>query len=172
MLDASDPQLRASVEITFLSPTSYSINGAGSFTYTSGAPIELNGWRVQIAGAPEAGDRFTIADNSLGRGDNRNAQAISAQLNAPRFDNGTTSLSDSITRVLGDIGVTTRQAQINRDVQDAMYQEAVTQRSNRSGVNLDEEAARLIQYQQSYQAAAKVLQIAQQIFDNLLDIAG
>ena len=45
-------------------------------------------------------------------------------------------------------------------------------RASKSGVNLDEEAARLIQYQQGYQAAAKVLQVAQSVFDTLLQTAG
>ena len=53
-----------------------------------------------------------------------------------------------------------------------MAAQAEASRSAESGVNLDEEAARLIQYQQSYQAAAKILQIAQTVFDTLLDTAG
>ncbi|MFO7277859.1 MAG: flagellar hook-associated protein FlgK, partial [Pseudomonadota bacterium] len=56
--DRDHPQLLAPVTIEFLTPTTYSINGSGSFAYTPGEPIEMNGWRIAISGAPEAGDRF------------------------------------------------------------------------------------------------------------------
>jgi flagellar hook-associated protein 1 FlgK len=49
-----------------------------------------------------------------------------------------------------------------------MASEARAALASTTGVNLDEEAARLIQFQQSYQAAAKVLQVAQSVFDILL----
>ncbi len=169
VLDSANPQLRDPVEIQFLSASSYSINGAGSFAYTSGNPIEINGWRVAISGAAQAGDRFTVTDNSLGRGDNRNAQAMTEALGRPRFDNGTTSVPDAVTRIIGEVGVTTRQAQINRDAQEAMYRDAVTQRNNVSGVNLDEEAANLLRYQQAYQAAAQLIRIANDMFNTLLN---
>jgi flagellar hook-associated protein 1 FlgK len=63
-------------------------------------------------------------------------------------------------------------AQSVSDISGAVADQAEQSRSSQAGVNLDEEAARLIQYQQSYQAAAKVLQVAQAVFDTLLQAAG
>lgn len=165
----ADPQLRSSVTIQFTSPTTYSVNGAGSFAYTSGAPIELNGWRVEISGTPSTGDEFQVLDNATGRGDNRNALALGEAMRAPLFDGGSTSVSDAVTSMTSDIGTRTQQAQINRDAQSVILQESVQQRSNANGVNLDEEAANLLRFQQAYQAAAQLVRIAGEMFDALLD---
>ncbi len=73
---------------------------------------------------------------------------------------------------MANIGVRVQGAQSTADISGAVAAQAEASRSSSSGVNLDEEAARLIQYQQSYQAAAKILQIAQSVFDTLLDTAG
>lgn len=167
--DPSNPQLRSAVSVRFTSATTYSINGAGSFSYTGGAPIELNGWRVEINGTPVVGDEFQVLDNAAGRGDNRNALALGAALRAPLFDGGSTSVSDAVTSMTSEIGTRTQQAQINRDAQSVILQESVQQRSNANGVNLDEEAANLLRFQQAYQAAAQLVRIAGEMFDALLN---
>jgi flagellar hook-associated protein 1 FlgK len=168
VVDASDPALRSTVTIQFTDATHYTVNGAGSFTYTSGSPITINGWEVEISGAPAAGDAFTIKDNSGGTGDNRNAQALVDSLNAKVLDSGTTSINDATTRLIGGIGVTARQAQASRDAQSVIKQEAVDARDSVSGVNLDEEAANMLRYQQAYQAAAQIISVANTLFDSLL----
>ena len=169
VLDAANPQLRSSVAIQFTPANTYSINGAGSFAYSAGVPINLNGWRVTISGQPAVGDRFDVIDNRTGTGDNRNAQALADALNKPLFEAGTVSLTDSIAQFVSAIGVSTNQAQINRDAQGVLNTEALTQKSNVSGVNLDEEAAALVRYQQAYQAASEVIRIANSLFDTLLN---
>ena len=169
VLDATHPQLRSSVAIQFTSANTYSINGSGSFAYTAGAPINLNGWRVTLSGQPAVGDRFDVVDNRTGTGDNRNGQALADALKKPLFDAGTVSLTDSIAQYVSAIGVSTNQAQINRDAQGVLNTEALTQKSNVSGVNLDEEAAALVRYQQAYQAASEVIRIANSLFDTLLN---
>ncbi len=168
VLDPANAQLRSAVTIRFTSPTTYSINGAGSFTYSSGAPIDLNGWRVQISGTPAVGDEFRVLDNASGRGDNRNALAMGAAFRNPLFDGGSTSVSDAVTSLTSDIGTRTQQAQNNRDAQSVILQESVQARSNANGVNLDEEAANLLRFQQAYQAAAQLVRIAGEMFDALL----
>ena len=70
------------------------------------------------------------------------------------------------------VGVQVQGASIATDMSAAVADQAEQARSSQAGVNLDEEAARLIQFQQSYQAAAKVLQVAQSLFDTLLQTAG
>ena len=168
VLDSTNAQLRAPVTIEFLTASTYSINGAGSFTYTAGDDIDVNGWRVQISGAPAVGDAFTVSDNTAGTGDNRNALLLSDALKSPVLNNGTTSLSSAVGEFVGGIGVATRQAQVNRDAQNVVYEESVAAQEAVSGVNLDEEAANLLKYQQAYQAAAQLIRVADTMFQTLL----
>jgi flagellar hook-associated protein 1 FlgK len=168
VLDSADAQLRSPVTIEFTSATTYSINGAGSFTYTDGGNIDVNGWRVQITGNPAAGDTFTVTDNTSGTGDNRNALLLADALKSPVLNNGTTSLGSAVGEFVGGIGVATRQAQVNRDAQNVVYEESLAAKEAVSGVNLDEEAANLLKYQQAYQAAAQLIRVADTMFQTLL----
>jgi flagellar hook-associated protein 1 len=168
VLDSTNPQLRAPVTIQFLTANTYSINGAGSFAYTAGGNIDVNGWRVQISGAPQVGDTFTVSDNTSGTGDNRNALLLSDALKAPVLNGGTTSLGSAVGEFVGSIGVATRQAQVNRDAQNVVYEESLASKDAVSGVNLDEEAANLLKYQQAYQAAAQLIRVADTMFQTLL----
>jgi flagellar hook-associated protein 1 FlgK len=168
VLNASNAALRSTATIAFTAANTYSINGAGSFTYIPGSPIAANGWQVEITGSPAVGDKFTVSDNASGTGDNRNAQLLSDALDSRVLDGGTASVNDAVNRVVGNIGVVTRQAQTSRDAQQIVKQEAVSARDSVSGVNLDEEAANLIKYQQAYQAAAHLISVAQTLFDSIL----
>lgn len=168
VLDAGNAQLRSTVTIQFLTATTYSVNGAGSFTYTPGANIDQNGWRVQINGTPAVGDTFTVSDNVNGTGDNRNALALASALNQPVLGGGTTSLNASVGQFISDIGVRTNQAQVGRDAQEVVFNESVDSLQSLAGVNLDEEAAKLVQYQAAYQAMAQVISAANKMFETLL----
>jgi flagellar hook-associated protein 1 FlgK len=168
VLDSTNAQLRSPVTIQFLTANTYSINGAGSFAYTGGGNIDANGWRVQISGSPAVGDTFTVSDNTSGTGDNRNALLLSDALKAPVLNGATTSLSSAVGEFTGGIGVATRQAQVNRDAQNVVYEESLATQQSVSGVNLDEEAANLLKYQQAYQAAAQVIRVADTMFQTLL----
>ena len=168
VLDGTNAQLRASVTIEFTSANTYSIDGAGSFPYTEGGDIDINGWRVQISGAPAVGDTFTVSDNTSGTGDNRNALLLADALKSPVLNGGTTSLSSAVGEFVGGVGVATRQAQINRDAQSVVYEESLAAKEAVSGVNLDEEAANLLKYQQAYQAAAQLIRVADTMFQTLL----
>jgi flagellar hook-associated protein 1 FlgK len=168
VLDSTNAQLRAPVTIQFLTANTYSINGAGSFAYTAGGNIDVNGWRTQISGAPQVGDTFTISDNTSGTGDNRNALLLSDALKAPVLNGGTTSLGSAVGEFVGGIGVATRQAQVNRDAQNVVHEESLSAKEAVSGVNLDEEAANLLKYQQAYQAAAQLIRVADTMFQTLL----
>ena len=168
VVDATDPNLRTTSTIQFTSATTYTINGAGSFTYTAGQPITINGAQVSISGAPATGDSFTISDNAGGTGDNRNMLAMADSLSKGVFDGGTGSLNSASSSLVGQIGSQTRQIQSSRDAQQIVQQEASDARDSVSGVNLDEEAANLIKYQQAYQAAAQMIRVASSLFDSLL----
>ena len=169
VVDPANPSLRQAVTLEFTGPGSYSINGSGSYPYTSGAPIQLNGWSVTLEGTPAAGDRFTVKDNSAGVGDNRNALAMADALAGGRLDGGRTSVADAAIRATTGLGLTTQQAQVGLEAETVMRDEAITQRQSVSGVNLDEEAANLLRYQQAYQAAAQLVRVANEMFRTLLD---
>jgi flagellar hook-associated protein 1 FlgK len=81
---------------------------------------------------------------------------------------GSTSLSDSASNLISGIGVLTQQAQANAAAQQSVNDAATDARSNLTGVNLDEEAAKMVQFQQAYQACAQMIQTAGTIFNTLI----
>jgi flagellar hook-associated protein 1 len=168
VVDATNPNLLATTTLAFTSPTTYSINGAGSFTYTAGSNITQNGWQVQITGTPAAGDSFVVKSNAGGTGDNRNALALAAQQSLPVLNNGTVSVNGAVSALITGIGSLAQQINTAQTAQSAVNSQAVNNQQSVSGVNLDEEAANLLQWQQSYQAAAKALQIGSSLFQSLL----
>ncbi len=70
---------------------------------------------------------------------------------------------------VGDIGVKTNQAQVSSAAQKVVYEENVDALQSVSGVNLDEEAANLVRYQQAYMAIAQMIRVADTLFQSVLD---
>jgi flagellar hook-associated protein 1 FlgK len=169
VLDASNPNLLATTTIQFLTPTTYSINGAGSFAYTSGGNVDDNGWQVQITGTPAAGDTFTVQSNASGTGDNTNALAAANQQTAGVLSNGTLSVSGAVAAMISGAGAQAQQVNTAQTAQTAVNTQAQTNVQSVSGVNLDEEAANLMQWQQAYQASAQALSVANSLFTTMLD---
>jgi flagellar hook-associated protein 1 FlgK len=163
----SSANLLTPTSIQFLTPTTYSVNGAGSFTVTGGV-ISQNGWQVQISGTPTAGDGFTVRGNVGGKGDNRNALLGASQQSLPVLQNGTVSINDSVSALITGVGSQAQQINTAQTAQTAVNTQAVNNQQSVSGVNLDEEAAKLLQWQQAYGAAAKALQIGSSLFHDLL----
>jgi len=168
VVDAAHANLLDDVEITFIDASTYSINGAGSYTYTPGEPITINGWQLSISGTPDPGDAFSITANVNGTGDNRNLAAMAAQRDAGVLDGGSTDVEAALGRLVSRIGSQTSQANAALGAQNAILAEAQAQREAVSGVNLDEEAAELLRFQQAYQAAAQAIAVADEIFQTLL----
>lgn len=157
--------------------TTNALLGSGTGTWQAGTPIALNGFELELAGVPAAGDAFRIAKTAYPAVNNGNARAFVALREAPivgvgMSGSGGTSLTDAYASALASVGVRVQGANSAAQTSAAVATQAEALRSAKSGVDLDEEAARLIQFQQSYQAAAKILQVAQGIFDTLLDAAG
>lgn len=168
VLDAADPNLLATTTINFVAG-GYLINGAGPVVpYTSGTAITANGWRLTITGNPAAGDVFTVASNVGGVGDNRNANLLAALQTARNMLGGTASYQSAYSQVVSAVGTKTREVKVIGESQQGLADAAETERQKMSGVNLDEEAGNLIRYQQAYQAAAKVIEISNKLFDDLL----
>jgi flagellar hook-associated protein 1 FlgK len=159
----------AQVDIVFTSPTTYTINGGAAQTYTAGDNIDFNGWRVAINGAPATGDTFTVRNNAGAVGDNRNAFAIADAMRAGVIDNGLVSVNSAVEQMTGNLGLATRSAQINRDAEAIINESDIATRDSISGVNLDEEAANMLRYQQAYAASAQIISVANSLFDTLLN---
>ena len=169
VLNAANAQLLTTANIVFTSPTQYTINGGPVQTYTAGSNIDANGWRVQIGGVPAAGDTFTVRSNAGATGDNRNVLALADALGAGVLEGGTVSVANAVERLTADVGLQTRTAQVNRDAEAAVNADDLDARDSVSGVNLDEEAAAMLRYQQAYQAAAQIIATASSLFDSLLN---
>jgi flagellar hook-associated protein 1 FlgK len=168
VVDSSDPALLTSSVIEFTSPTSYTINGAGSFAYTDGDPIVINGSSVTINGAPAVGDQFTIEANYGASGDNSNALLLTDIQSVGVLDGGAIGIGESYAQLVASVGGTTHQIQAGLDAQNVIYANAEDAVLSQSAVNLDEEAANLIRYQQAYQAAAQVVNVTKTLFDSLI----
>ncbi|HRL39007.1 MAG TPA: flagellar hook-associated protein FlgK [Comamonas denitrificans] len=143
--------------------------------YTPGQPITINGWSITLTGTPAAGDTVDVA-NALDFGEAfrlnaGNAGAFLDLRDKKVFDQGTT-LSDGFSAAMAVVGTRTQSVQLAEKLSSTVAKNLEMDRTAVSGVNLDEEAARLLQYQQAYQASSKVIQIAQSLFDSVLNAVG
>lgn len=148
-----------------------------SIKYESGKPIQVNGWSITLTGTPGANGTDTVSvGNAKDLGDGYklnagNASAFLALRDAAIFDNGT-SLSDGFSSAMAVIGTRTQSAKYAAELSETVANNLNADRTAVSGVNLDEEAARLLQYQQAYQASAKIISTAQSLFDSVLSAVG
>ena len=138
--------------------------------YKDGATYTFGGVSITLSGTPGDKDKFTIADNSSGVGDTRNIGLLGNLQTKNIFNEGTATLQSSYAQLVSTVGNKTREVQVNGQAAEALLNTTRTAAQDVSGVNLDEEATNLIKYQQAYQAAGKVMQIAGTIFDTLLSI--
>jgi flagellar hook-associated protein 1 FlgK len=128
-----------------------------------------HGYRMHISGAPLSGDEFSTEYNTGGIGDNRNALLLAGLATDKVMYGGSTSITNTYNGLVADVGTGTKQAEINSLAQKRILDQTLATRESISGVNLDEEAANLVKYQQAYQAAAQVISTANTLFDTLLN---
>lgn len=158
-----------------------SVNGGAPITITSDSPptpvpyasgdtISFSGMSFKISGTPADGDSFTIAANTDGVSDNRNALLLGQLQTAKVLDGGTTSFQGSYAIMVNQIGNKAREVQVSGAAQQSLVEQAQKTRESVSGVNLDEEAANLLRFQQAYQASARLISVANKLFDALLAI--
>jgi flagellar hook-associated protein 1 FlgK len=166
------------VTLNFTSTSTYtrSDTGATVYTYTPGQPIEyssappLTGWSLTLKGTPQPGDTFKVDVNPYPALNAGNAQAMLNLRDVPMFDGG--PLTDGYASLMAEIGIQVQSAKSASTVSGNIATSVEQQRTNVSGVNLDEEAAKMLQYQQAYQASGKMMQLAQNIFESLLQSLG
>lgn len=172
--DATDPSLQLPVQIQFVTATTFTITDAsgttGPLAYTSDADISFNGWTARISGAASAGDLFTVTPTPPGSGDNANALALSRIPGQGFLDNGQLSVDALAARLVATVGASALRNKQDLEVQSALREQTQTDLEGMSGVNLDEEAANLLRYQQAYQASSKIIAIADELFRSLLSI--
>lgn len=168
VLDPTNAALTTPATIQFLTPTTFSLNGGPAQAYTPGANIDANGWRLVLDGVPRAGDTFRVGANVSSSSDNTNMRAWAQLDDARVLGGGANSLNDALVAQTTRIGSAARETSFSLDSQKAIDEALVQQRESLSGVNLDEEAADLLRFQQAYQAAAQVISIADNIFQTFL----
>lgn len=170
-----DPNLRQPVTLTFTGTNTFDVSGTGTgnptgVSFTPGGSITYNGWTVQITGQPKPGDTFTIGPNTNGVGDNRNALLLGALPGQNTLAGGTASYQSAYGQIISQMGSKTRELEVTSAAQTNLVSQTEALQQSESGVNLDEEAANLLKYQQAYQAASKVIQTANLMFDTLLSL--
>ncbi|MBL8384912.1 MAG: flagellar hook-associated protein FlgK [Burkholderiales bacterium] len=172
----ANANLTQPVTITFTSATTFNVTGTGTgnpvgLTYTPGMALTYNGWTASLRGTVAAGDTFSVSPNVNGIGDNGNLRALSAVATRRVLDGGTASAGEAYAQAVSLIGNQTYAATVRMKAQDAVLTQADAARDTVAGVNLDEEAANLLKYQQSYQAASRIIATANAMFDEILGIA-
>ena len=195
---AEEYELRYNGTNWSLTRTDGSTPAGGPYTFTDadldgGVTVNALGLTLRLIGAAAAGDRFLLQPVSHAAGalqlllsDPQSLAAATPPLPPPPTDNGNAlalaglrdedvvdghTITDAYASAMARVGVRVQGARTAAEISAGVAEAAEQQRAAKSGVNLDEEAARLIQFQQSYQAAAKVLQVAQSVFDTLLSTA-
>lgn len=147
----------------------------GSAVTANTKAVSFNGMSFSISGTPQNGDTYTLDKNSGGVSDNRNALLL-AQLQtqntlvATSGGSAKASYQSAYSEIVSEVGNKAREVQVTGQGMQSLADQARSARDSASGVNLDEEAANLLRYQQAYQAAAKMITVAGKLFDTLLAI--
>jgi flagellar hook-associated protein 1 FlgK len=183
----ANPPMLDKVVVTFSTPPAqYStVTWAGGVpgpasspqAYVPGQVITGAGWQLTLTGNPSSGDTVTVQPGAVGSGDNRVALMMSqvqgvTSVGLSATATGGTTLTGAVAALVADVGSIAAKAQSDQQSRSAILQQAQTAQSSVSGVNLDEEASRLLQYQQQYQAAARIIQTATTVFNSILQAAG
>lgn len=167
--------LPAGATLSYVSPSTTALvpgqNNTLRLNYTD--PVTSNAYTYEftLSGIPQSGDSFSLAFNSTGVSDNRNALALVALQTKPTVNVGNTqtTYNSAYGALVERVGSLTDQVRTNSASSEAVLKQAQDNRDSLAGVNLDEEAANLIQFQQYYNASAQVIKVAQSLFDTLIN---
>lgn len=145
---------------------------AGSpVTYVSGATVSVAGLSFVMSGTPNNTDQFTITPNTtIAPGNNQNGLLLAELQSQGTINNSSTTYASAFGQIVSAVGNKTRELQVTGAAEEQALALVTAAQQSESGVNLDEEATNLLRYQQAYQAAGKMMQIASQLFDVLLSI--
>ncbi|MDP2795687.1 MAG: flagellar hook-associated protein FlgK [Sulfurisoma sp.] len=183
--DRSYLPLTAPITLTFNSTTNqFAVSGAvpvvSNIAYNpataSSKTISFNGLSFTISGTPQNNDSFTLSSNSGGVSDNRtmqllgNLQNLSTLAGTPgsTTSGASASYQSAYSQIVSQVGNKTREVEVTGKAQQTQADQAQSAVDQISGVNLDEEAADLLRFQQAYQASAKLIDTAGKLFDEIL----
>ena len=149
--------------------------GPGNVSLLNGgatlSKISFSGLSFDITGTPATGDTFSLQRNTSGVQDGRNAILFAKLQTQNTVAGGTATFQSAYARLVADNGIRTREAKVKLDAQGAVLDQAQATRDSLSAVNLDEEAANMLRFQQAYQASSKILEIGSKLFDTILSIS-
>ncbi len=140
------------------------------FQQSPTAQSTYKGFQMNIKGEPKAGDLFDIGYNTDGTSDNRNALAMVKLETTGTVGGGVSTYNEAYSRVVEEVGTFTNKAKLDTEASRTLLSQTTNSWNSVSGVNLDEEAGRLIQYQAAYNASAQVITVARELFDTLLAV--
>ena len=131
--------------------------------------IDYNNIQFILSGVPNDGDSFVIGNNTSPFDDNRNGLLMAQLQTTKTIENGSSDFQGAYGILVAFVGTKTHSAEVDLKAQFSLLEDAKATREGYSGVNLDEEAAFLLKYQQAYQANSKVIASANQMFQDLLN---
>jgi flagellar hook-associated protein 1 len=166
--DSTNANFKTPVNIVFTSANTYSVDGGPDQNYTAGDTITGNGWTLKLTGSPATNDSFSVKPAGSASGDNGNALAMANVANVGVLDNGVTTVGKSYSQLIAQVGTAGASANTALSAQQSILDQATASQQSLSGVNLDEEAANLLKFQQAYSASAQVITTANSIFQSLL----
>ncbi|MBY4866226.1 flagellar hook-associated protein FlgK [Burkholderia sp. Bp9017] len=167
-IGSTPPQTVAIADGTTQVP--YDPSVGATLTMSGTAQGAMNGVTVSLAGTPADGDSFKIGPYAGGTNDGSNALALSQIVSTKSFGNGSTTLTGAYAGYVNGIGNSASQLKSSSAAQTSLVGQITTAQQSVSGVNQNEEAANLMQYQQLYQANAKVIQTAATLFQTVLGL--
>lgn len=138
--------------------------------YTQGMVISIGGMSFTLTGQPNNNDSFTLSRNAAGVSDGRNALALGQLQTQNSMAGAKATFQGAYAQLVASNGIKTRELKITGEAQQAVLEQAQANREALSGVNLDEEAANMLRFQQAYQASAKLLEVGKTLFDTILQI--
>ena len=163
--------LSAVPEVIVKSPSGVTTNPATlPLDYSSGMIISFAGMSFSISGSLNNNDSFTLSRNAAATTDGRNALSLGKLQTQNTVAGGKATFQTAFAEMVANIGIKTRELSVSGAAQESMLEQAQAGRDALSGVNLDEEAANMIRFQQAYQASAKILDIGSKLFDELLQL--
>jgi flagellar hook-associated protein 1 FlgK len=130
-------------------------------------PVRNGGSDISVAiGSPA---EFAAAASGNALGDNSNALALVAMQSTNVMGGSTETYQSAYAKLVSTVGGVTSKAKVNADAQSTLLNRAIEEQQSVSGVNLDEEAANLVKFQQAYQASAQLVRIANEVFQTLIN---
>ena len=188
----------ANYEISYDAATGYSVKNLSTKSVEATFPVgttsfDVGGMTFSVTGTPNTGDKFMVKPfenmagsienvirdvseiaaaspvGDTGTGDNRNAQAL-YQLQFATTIEGSTNLNQGYASLVNDVANKSQIVAINQSAQSSLSDQLRAVQQSDSGVNLDEEAANLLKYQQYYQASARIIETASTVMDTVLGL--